>query len=242
MLILASDTSGPSVSVALWQDGRLLGEITQNVGLTHSVTYLPLIENLMIGCSRHMADIDLFAVTVGPGSFTGIRIGISAVKAMAYAAKKPAYGVSTLEAMAWPYRSCPGLLVCPMLDARNGRVFAGAWRDGDCVIAEENQLMTDFLAKAVAAAGLDRDQDPGCSARTAILMLGCTVPEPVRQVLPSLPLHTIAPLSSWLPSAAVVAEMAACAVDQGAPMDPQLLQAHYLSVSAAERMKKQTHA
>lgn len=241
MLILASDTSGPSVSVALWQDGRLLGEITQNVGLTHSVTYLPLIENLMHGCSRRMADIDLYAVAVGPGSFTGIRIGISAVKAMAYAAKKPAYGVSTLEAMAWPYRSCPGLLVCPMLDARNGRVYAGAWRDGTCVMPEENQLMTDFLDHAVAAAGPEPDQHPGGAACAAFLTLGCTVPEPVRQSLPTVPLHKMAPMSSWLPSAAAVAEMAACAAEQGVPMDPQMLQARYLSVSAAERMKKQTH-
>ena len=92
MLILASDTSGPSVSVALWADSRLLGAMTQNVGLTHSVTYLPLVESMLQRCNRSIADVDLFAVTVGPGSFTGIRIGISAVKAMAYAAKKPAIG------------------------------------------------------------------------------------------------------------------------------------------------------
>lgn len=241
MLILASDTSGPSVSVALWQDGRLLGEITQNVGLTHSVTYLPLIENLMLGCSRRMSDIDLYAVTVGPGSFTGIRIGISAVKAMAYAAQKPAYGVSTLEAMAWPYRNCPGLLVCPMLDARNSRVYAGAWRDGGCILPEENQLMTDFLAKTAAAAESGVEHAPERAAITAILTLGCAIPEPTRQSLPSMPVHKMAPMSSWLPNAAVVAEMAACAAEQGVPMDPQLLKAHYLSVSAAERMKKQAH-
>jgi tRNA threonylcarbamoyladenosine biosynthesis protein TsaB len=240
VLILASDTSGPSVSVALWTDGRLLGMMTQNVGLTHSVTFLPLIERLLQACKRSIAEVDLFAATVGPGSFTGIRIGISAVKAMAYAAKKPAIGVSTLAALAWPYRGCPDLLVCPMLDARNGRVFAGAWQDGDCVLAEENQLMTDFLAHAAAFADPAASSDGSviCEKPHAILLLGCPVPDPVWASLPSGPVFRIAPVSSWLPQAAAVAEIAALTAGQGAPMDPQNLEANYLSASAAERLQK----
>jgi len=237
VLILASDTSGPSVSVALWTDGRLLGAMTQNVGLTHSVTYLPLIENLLQHCSRRIADVDLFAVTVGPGSFTGIRIGISAVKAMAYAAKKPAIGVSTLAALAWPYRSCPDLLVCPMLDARNGRVFAGAWQEGDCVLAEENQLLIDFLAHAAAMAD-PAAASPDSDAKRSIMLLGCAVPDPVWQSLPAGLIFRMAPVSSWLPQAAAVAEIADLAAAQGVPMDPQNLQANYLSASAAERLQK----
>ena len=241
MLILASDTSGPSVSVALWLNGRLLGEMTQNVGLTHSVTYLPLIESLMEHCSRRMDEIDLYAVTVGPGSFTGIRIGISAVKAMAYAAKKPVFGVSTLEAMAWPYRSSPDVLVCPMLDARNGRVYAGTWQEGILVLQEENQLMTDFLAKAIRQAGSGSDPESGRSAAATILTLGCPIPDTVRLSLPDFPISRAAPVSSWLPHASAVAEMAAIASDRGLLMDPQQLQARYLSASAAERQKNQTH-
>jgi len=244
VLILASDTSGPSVSVALWTDDHLLGAMTQNVGLTHSVTYLPLVESLLRHCNRVIADVDLFAVTVGPGSFTGIRIGISAVKAMAYAAKKPAIGVSTLAALAWPYRSCPDLLVCPMLDARNGRVFAGAWQEGDCVFAEENQLMTDFLAHIAAMADPAAVLPDGDAKRLiprAILLLGCPVPDPVWKSLPAGLIFRTAPVSNWLPQAAAVAEIAAMAAGQGALMDPQNLQANYLSASAAERLQKKRH-
>ena len=221
MLILASDTSGPSVSVALWQDGRLLGEMMQNIGLTHSVTYLPLVENMLRQCKKDIAEVDLFAVTVGPGSFTGIRIGISAVKAMAYAAQKPAVGVSTLEAMAWPYRCCPDLLVCPMLDARNGRVYACAWQNGNLILPEANQVLTDFIEQV----SLYRDRsdsarqpqsDYASQTGSQIMTLGCALPQAI--LTPDhagRPIIQTAPAMAWLPRAAAVAEIAAQVVEDG---------------------------
>ena len=101
MRILAIDVSALAASAALTQDGKLLGEFFLNVGLTHSVTLLPMAEALLKNTGLTMADVDLFAVSHGPGSFTGVRIGVSTVKGLAWAAEKPCVGVSTLEAMAW---------------------------------------------------------------------------------------------------------------------------------------------
>lgn len=246
MLILASDTSGPSVSVALWQDGRLLGEMMQNIGLTHSVTYLPLVENMLGQCKKSIAEVDLYAVTVGPGSFTGIRIGISAVKAMAYAAQKPAVGVSTLEAMAWPFRCCPDLLVCPMLDARNGRVYACAWQNGNLVLPEANQVLTDFIEQVSlysdrSDSARQLQPDYFSQAGSRIMTLGCTLPQALLAPDQNGRSIQIASAMTWLPRASAVAEIAAQSADRGLSADPQHLQANYLAVSAAERLKAHAH-
>ena len=234
MLILASDTSGASVSTALWQSGQLLGELTLNNGLTHSVSYLPLVQQLLRQCGKVIHDVDVFAVTVGPGSFTGIRIGISAVKAMAYAAGKLTVGVSSLEAMAWPFRACRDLLVCPMLDARNDRVFAGAWLNGRQVLPEANQLQAIFLTAAAGLIGAE-------SRISGLLTLGC--PLPSAEWSPGIDRATFgqAPRSFWLPRASSVGEMAELACAQGLATDPQILQANYLAIPAAERLKAKTH-
>ena len=131
MKILAIDTSGPACSVALAADGKLLGEIVMNSALTHSETVMPAVDELLsregIGC----AGIDRFAAVAGPGSFTGVRIGVCVVKALAHAAGKPCVCVNALEALAvgaWG----AGDVVCPILDARRGQVYCAAfeYRDG----------------------------------------------------------------------------------------------------------------
>ena len=101
MLMLAFESSAKPASVALFQDDALLGISTQVTALTHSRTLLPMAEDLLKNAELTMRDIDVFAVAHGPGSFTGIRIGISTVKGLAWASGKPCVGVSTLEAMAW---------------------------------------------------------------------------------------------------------------------------------------------
>ena len=112
MLILAFESSAKAASVALLRDGRLLGQSTQISALTHSRTLLPMAEDLLRNCELKPADVDLFAVAQGPGSFTGIRIGVSTVKGLAWAADKPCVGVSTLEALAW-HGVAAGGIVCP---------------------------------------------------------------------------------------------------------------------------------
>ena len=122
MLMLAFESSAKPASVALFQDDALLGISTQITALTHSRTLLPMAEDLLKNAELTMRDIDVFAVAHGPGSFTGIRIGISTVKGLAWASGKPCVGVSTLEAMAWNGSSREGLL-CPVMDARRDQVY-----------------------------------------------------------------------------------------------------------------------
>ena len=100
MKILALETSAKSVSVAVTEEGRILGSAYQNVGLTHSRTLMPLLDAMLKNSGLTLVDMGLIAVAAGPGSFTGLRIGVSAAKGLAWAQDLPCCGVSTLEAMA----------------------------------------------------------------------------------------------------------------------------------------------
>ncbi len=122
MLILAFESSARPASVALLEDGRLLSQYSQCSALTHSRTLLPMAEDMLKNAERRLRDIDLLAVAHGPGSFTGIRIGVSTVKGLAWALDKPCVGVSTLEAMAWNGLAAGGL-ICPVMDARRSQVY-----------------------------------------------------------------------------------------------------------------------
>ena len=122
MLILAFETSAKAASVALTQDGVLLGEAYQNTGLTHSQTLMVMAEDLLKQCSKTVADLDAVAVAEGPGSFTGVRIGVAAAKGLAWGGEKPCFGVSTLEAMAVSLGVWQGY-ICPCMDARRSQVY-----------------------------------------------------------------------------------------------------------------------
>ena len=122
MLILAFESSARPASCALLQDGKLLSQYSQCSALTHSRTLLPMAEDMLKNAELSLNDVDLFAVAHGPGSFTGIRIGVSTVKGLAWALEKPCVGVSTLEAMAW-HGLAAGGVVCPVMDARRGQVY-----------------------------------------------------------------------------------------------------------------------
>lgn len=122
MLILALESSAKAASVALMEDTELIAQYNQCSGLTHSRTLLPMLEDMLKNTEKKMSDIDLIAVAHGPGSFTGIRIGVSTVKGLAWAGEKKCVGVSTLEAMAWHGVSHGGL-ICPVMDARRSQVY-----------------------------------------------------------------------------------------------------------------------
>ena len=122
MLTLAFETSAKAASVALMQDGKLLGESYQNTGLTHSQTLMVMAEDLLKQCNKTVSDITAVAVAEGPGSFTGIRIGVAAAKGFAWGKELPCYGVSTLEAMALSLGVWQGY-VCPCMDARRQQVY-----------------------------------------------------------------------------------------------------------------------
>ena len=123
MLMLALESSAKAASAALFEDGKLLSLSVQNAGLTHSRTLLPMAEDLFKNMGRALSEIDVIAVAHGPGSFTGLRIGMAEAKGLAWALEKPVTGVSTLEAMAFGGPDMEGTMLCCAMDARRGQVY-----------------------------------------------------------------------------------------------------------------------
>lgn len=132
MRILALESSAKAASVALLEDGRFAGQYWQCTGLTHSRTLMAMAESMLKNMELKVSDIDVFAVAKGPGSFTGIRIGVAAAKGLAWGADKPLCGVSTLEAMAWQLSEREDVIICPVMDARRNQVYNAlfAWQNG----------------------------------------------------------------------------------------------------------------
>ena len=124
MLTLAFETSAKAASVALTENGKLLGESYQNTGLTHSQTLMVMAEDLLKQCGKTMKDVTAVAVAEGPGSFTGVRIGVAAAKGLSWGGGLPCYGVSTLEAMAVSLGIYEGH-ICACMDARRSQVYNG---------------------------------------------------------------------------------------------------------------------
>lgn len=122
MLILAFETSAKAASVALFDGAQLLGEEYQNTGLTHSQTLLEMAQALLKQCGKTPQEVEAVAVAKGPGSFTGVRIGVAAAKGFAWGREIPLFGVSTLEAMALGLGIHQGYL-CPVMDARRSQVY-----------------------------------------------------------------------------------------------------------------------
>ena len=144
MIILALESSALTASVAVCDGERLLGEYTINNGNTHSE-----VESLLKFLKLSVSDVDLFACSVGPGSFTGIRIGVATLKGLAFASEKPCVGVSTLEAMAYNL-SVPNGLICPVMNARRKQVYTALFREKD---GNLERLMPD---SAISIAELDK--------------------------------------------------------------------------------------
>lgn len=155
MLILALESSAKAASVALMEDENLIAQYSQCSGLTHSRTLLPMLEYMLKNTEKKIADVDLIAVAHGPGSFTGIRIGVSTVKGLAWAAQKSCVGVSTLEAMAWHGASSGGL-ICPVMDARRSQVYNGLFEIDDARpkrLTEDRAISLSELAQELRADG-----------------------------------------------------------------------------------------
>ena len=157
MLTLAFESSAKAASVALCDGETLIAQTTQNCGLTHSVTLLPMAEALLKNTGYKLSDVELFAVAHGPGSFTGIRIGVSAVKGLAWGAQKAAVGVSTLEAMAYNGLAFgEGAVLCCVMDARRNQVYNALFEiqgGKPCRISEDRPIALEELAQEVTALG-----------------------------------------------------------------------------------------
>jgi len=132
--VLGLDTSTMMATCAVIDDNRLLGEYSLNQEMTHSEKLVPMVKEVLDNLNLKVKDIDLFGVALGPGSFTGLRIGVSTVKAFAHSFDKPVVGISTLEALAYnlPYNE----IIVPMIDARRNRVYTGIYTWDNCKLKE----------------------------------------------------------------------------------------------------------
>lgn len=152
MKILAVECTASPVSAALADNGKILGEYFLNQKTTHSQTLMPMIDSLLKLCSLNPNDIDAFAVPVGPGSFTGVRIGVSAVKGLAEPINKPCIPVSVLEAMAYNMEAID-CIVCAVMDARCNQFYNALFKIESGKIerlCEDRAILKDDLIKEVA--------------------------------------------------------------------------------------------
>jgi len=156
MKILAFDGTAKAATVAVSEDEKILGLYTVDNGLTQSELLLPMAENLLSSLNLSFKDIELFATSVGPGSFTGVRIGVSLVKGLAFGRNIPCVGISTIEALAENLRGLKGILV-PCMDARRGQVYSAVFRcDGNRI-----ERLTDDRAIALSALAEELKQYEG---------------------------------------------------------------------------------
>lgn len=187
MKILAVDCSAGPASACVWQDGVVLGECYTNVRLTHSQTLMPMLEGVLEYARVGLPEIDVFAVSAGPGSFTGVRIGVASIKGAAFAAGKPCAGVSSLEAMAQNLRLLD-CTACCVMDARCGQVYNALFSIHNGVVERltpDRALSIAALAQACAALPkpviLVGDGAVLCSEHPAFVPAGARLaPEPVR--------------------------------------------------------------
>ena len=225
MLILAFETSAKACSAALHDGQKLLAESVQNSGLTHSQTLMVMAEDLLKVCGKSAADVTHLAVAAGPGSFTGVRIGVSAAKGFAWGAELPVYGMSTLEAMARWLGVMDGHICCCM-DARRNQVYNAVF------LADGGKLDRVCEDRAIALADLKEElthiDGPiylvGDGAALAHKSLSADIPE---LILP--PEHRIHQRASGVALAALEA------IERGEPGDGAALQPNYLRMSQAER-------
>ena len=144
MKILALDSTAKTSTVAVLENDTLLGLYSVNIQNTHSETLLPMVKSLLDSLKLTNEDIDAYAVSEGPGSFTGVRIGVATVKALAFGRNKPCVGVSTIEALKENLEGFSGV-ICPIMNARRGQVYTGAFLNGerfvdDCCMMLDNLI------------------------------------------------------------------------------------------------------
>ena len=154
MKVLGIDTTAGVAAVAITEKGRILSNFTLDSGNTHSTTLLPMIESSLAALNLAPSDIDLYSVSAGPGSFTGVRIGVATVKGLAYANGTPCVGVSSLAAMAENLKEFSGI-VCPVINARSLRVYTALFRcDGKAAprrLSDDDTLAVTDLADVLAS-------------------------------------------------------------------------------------------
>ena len=227
MKILALDSSAVVDSVALCEDSRMVARYTLNTGNTHSQTLLPMIESVLKSAEWEIDDLDLFAVSNGPGSFTGVRIGVATVKGLAFGKNIPCAGVSTLEALAYNLRYFNGI-ICPVMNARRAQVYNALFSCKDGVLT---RLCPD---RAISIAELDEEL---CSMDQPIYLVG----DGYDITLDGLEKTTVRPVPDELryQSGYSVALCGLAAYERGEAVDDPTLAPVYLRPSQAERERNE---
>ncbi len=225
MKLLAVDTSGPVCGAAVLDGEKVLGErISQNRN-THSASLMPMIEDCLESAGTALSEMDALAVTVGPGSFTGVRIGVATVKGLAHGSGKPCIAVDALEALAVSTGVLEsGALLCPIQDARAGQVYGACFREGRRLTENRALKLEDFLAEAE---GLSPD---------FCLFTGDGVPAHearIREILGDRARFAAAPFRFLRPAA-----VGWLAMTRGTAQDYRTLRESYLRPPNAEKNKK----
>ncbi len=221
MLILAFETSAKAGSVALLRDGVLLGESYQNTGLTHSQTLLCMAEKLLEHCGCTPQQVEAVAVAAGPGSFTGVRIGVAAAKGLAWGSQIPCYGTSTLESMALNLGIFEGF-VCACMDARRSQVYNAIFKAEKGVltrICEDRAISLEELAAEVK------------NLNGPVYLVG----DGSRLCYEHIPGLILPPEHRMHQRAAGVALAALAMMERGESGDANALTPNYLRLSQAER-------
>ena len=226
MLLLAFETSAKAASVALFDGDKLLAEQYQNTGLTHSQTLMVMAENLLTQCGKTAQDVQAVAVSNGPGSFTGVRIGVAAAKGFAWASEIPLYGVSTLEAMALGLGINDGY-ICPVMDARREQVYNALFYVNQGVVTR--QTPDRAIALAELKVELKKLEQPIFLVGDGSILCYNTLQEDVQNL--------VLPPEWRMHQRAVGVGLAALAQQQ--PDDPAGLTPNYLRLSQAERERNE---
>ncbi len=225
MLILAFETSAKAASVALMEEGKLLGESYQNTGLTHSQTLMVMAEDLLKQCGKTVSDVTAVAVAEGPGSFTGVRIGVAAAKGFAWGGEIPCYGVSTLEAMAESLGIYQGY-VCPCMDARRNQVYNALFYGNQGAL----ERVKEDRAIALSDLALELKELDG-----PIFLVGDGAVLTHKTLSREIPNLVLPPEHRMHQRAAGVAILAAKKAEAGEIGDGNALTPNYLRLSQAER-------
>lgn len=220
MLILGVDTTGESMSVAITQGDVLLYETFVNIGKKHSQTLMPAIDKMLELSALALEEIDAFAVAYGPGSFTGIRIGTSAVSALAYATGKPVYAVNTLDALLENVNG--SMTACAIMDARRGEVYTKAVRKEEVIIPEGALPLEVLLDELMLY--------------EQVVFVGDAAQNYQELILAKKPDSMVAQKQFLLQRASSVCMCAYAG--KAAKTTHDMLKPHYLRVSQAERLKK----
>lgn len=225
MTVLAMDTSAKAASVCLAEEDKIIGEFYINTGLTHSQTLAPMTEQLCKNAGVPLDKIDAVAVNAGPGSFTGVRIGVAAAKGLAFAHKLPCVAVSTLESMAYNMLGCDGI-VCALMDARCGQVYNALFR----VTGNSVERLCDDRAIALSALQTELQ---GCAERIVLVGDGAAIGF---KSLSELPCNVLlAPMNKVNQTAASVALAAFERLQAGDTCTPAALMPVYLRLPQAQR-------